>query len=241
VSPCTERSKTEAPSVRGALPGAVLGAPEAKRVCSSSGIREGRTGLARGRGADLPRGTIPAFWTHVAEVRKAPLTWPVWSDPLPPSARAHELKTTSAEKLRILVPLEEVGGVGLEGARLRVTAWAYHREREVTATLEVPSARMVTIGRVDAWPTAPHVNTAARGVSGLRRVPPIVEGHHVHPFPLNAALGPGAFEPQQNLPLAVPVEGELRSFRDFLRTVAHEFRIDGIKDIDPPGSWRLLI
>jgi hypothetical protein len=96
--------------------------------------------------------------------------------------------------------------------------------------------RYAPSGRVDVGRRRPSVNSAYRDHSGARN---LQRGCHL-PF---AMIGPGryAFEPQQNLPLAVPVEGELRSFRDFLRTVAHEFRIDGIKDIDPPGSWRLLI
>lgn len=112
----------------------------------------------------------------------------------------------------------------------------------MTATLEIPGGRsFVNIARVDAWPTAPHANVRARKLGGLRHVPPIVDGHHVHRFSDNARLGKDAFAPQGNLPIAVPVEQPLRSFTDFLRIVTREFRIDGLDGIEPPESWRLLI
>jgi hypothetical protein len=98
----------------------------------------------------------------------------------------------------------------------------------VTATLEVEGGRsFVTIARVDAWPPDPHVNALARRDPVLRRLPRIIEGHHAHRFADNARLGRRAFAPHANLPVAAPVRGKLRSFRDFARIVGEEFRIEG--------------
>jgi antitoxin component HigA of HigAB toxin-antitoxin module len=47
--------------------------------------------------------------------------------------------------------------------------------------------------------------------------------------------------PHGNLPVAAPIDQPLRSFRDFVRIVATEFRIDDLDDIDPPDSWRMLL
>ncbi|MDC7789614.1 hypothetical protein J2S22_000947 [Rhodoplanes tepidamans] len=99
----------------------------------------------------------------------------------------------------------------------------------------------MTIARIDAWPADPHANTLRKRLPRWRHVPSMIEGHHVHRFADNAALGAVAFEPARNLPVAMPVPGDLRSFRDFLRTVEAEFRIAGLVDIPPPDSWESLI
>jgi hypothetical protein len=133
------------------------------------------------------------------------------------------------------MPLARRSGAGLEGVRLRLTAWPFRKEYDVTATLEVEGGRsFVTIGRVDAWPSDPHINSIARKHSALRHLPAQIDGHHVHRFGDNALLGRGAFAPMSNLPVAAPIEDRLQSFRDFLRIVGREFRIDGLSEFTPP-------
>jgi hypothetical protein len=191
---------------------------------------------------------IPADWQRVAEMQKELLTWPNWPDPpLPPSglravARREELHTTAGETISVVMPLAEAaGGPGLEGVRLRLTASPFRREHNVSATLEVEGGRsFVTIGRIDAWPADPHVNGRARKHPALRHLPPMVEGHHIHRFADNASLGREAFAPTGNLPAAAPLEQSLQSFRDFLRIVQREFRIDGLEEFPPP-DWRSLV
>jgi hypothetical protein len=144
-----------------------------------------------------------------------------------------------------MIQLADAGGIGLEGVRLRFTAWAYRREHDVTATLEVVGGRShVTIGRVDGWPITPHQNLRARRHPVLRRIlPPEIVGCHVHRFDDNARLGRSAFGagPEANLPVAAQIPGGLKSFREFLLTVGREFRIDGLKDVEPPQSWKVII
>jgi hypothetical protein len=203
--------------------------------------------LARGRNNESLLDPVPEFWRKAAEIEKSLLAWPTWPAPegLPQAARgpaSHgQLHTSAGETISVVVSLREKSGPGLEGVRLRLTAWAFRRELDVTATLEVPDNRFVTVARVDAWPNDHHANTRGRRLPALRHLPAIIEGHHVHRFADNARLGRAAFSPHGNLPVAAPIDQPLRSFRDFLRIVAVEFRIDDLDDIDPPDSWRMLL
>jgi hypothetical protein len=189
---------------------------------------------------------VPSDWQRIAHMSKAMFDWPAWPEPEPlPTGvrvitRRNELHTTAGETVSVVIPLGEPGGPSLEAVRLRLTAWPFRREYDVTATLEVEGGRsFVTIARVDAWPAAPHVNTVGRRHPALRRLPAIIEGHHVHRFEDNARLGRAAFAPMANLPIAAPLD-ELRSFRDFARIVEREFRIEGFEKFTPP-DWKGLL
>lgn len=209
--------------------------------------RAGRALIQRSKRSGEVLEPVPDEWRTIAETSKVIVSWPVWRDPPAAEPAARELSkdklhTRAAETTEFVVPLGEKDGPGLEGVRLRVSAWAYERERDVTANLEVSGGRsFVTIARVDAWPSDPHVNTRWRDHPKGRHLPGIIDGHHVHRFADNAPLGRPAFGPLGNLPIAVPVGGGIRSFRDFLRTVSAEFRIAGLDDIDTPEGWRRLI
>lgn len=196
---------------------------------------------------------IPQSWRTLANQKKTYLGWPEWSyvPRLPTGARARSsghkgLQTAAAEVTEAVVQLADEHGVGLEGVRLRITAWAFRRERDVTATLEIPGGRtFVTIARVDAWPSDPHImnydtSKKAKNHPKLRHLPVNVEGCHVHRFDQNAVLGRAAFAPYDNLPVAEALPNRLQSFRDFLRTVSHEFKIGGIDVFDGP-DWGQMI
>jgi hypothetical protein len=192
---------------------------------------------------------IPAGWGLIAAATKTIMGWPVWPDP-PPLSRTKrttsvrgELNTNAAELLRVVVLLGDEHGIGLEGVRLRMTDWAFHRLDEVTATLEVEGGRsFVAIARVDCWPADPHLNLRARKIAALRHLPREINGHHVHRYEDNARIGHSAFGPgpDGNLPAAAPLLERLTSFRDFLRTVGREFRIEGLDKIDPP-NWQVIV
>jgi hypothetical protein len=190
---------------------------------------------------------IPESWRFVAGERKTYLGWPEWSTVprLPSGVKTRsgkaELVTANAETIEAIVQLADASGVGLEGARLRLVAWAFRMQEDVTATLEVPGGRsFVSIARLDAWPADPHMNLLARKHPTLRHIPARVEGCHVHRFADNAVLGKQAFRPPCNLPVAAPLPNRLQSFRDFLRTVSAEFMIDGIEDFNAP-DWGVFI
>lgn len=210
-----------------------------------SGAPSQNAEMSRHRSSKQEPEAAPDAWRRVAEIEKELLQWPTWSS-VAAQERADstdELSTSAADTVYVRIPLGETCGPGLEGVFLRLNALAYRREFNVTATLEFPGGRSwITIARVDGWPSAPHVNIRARGHPALRRLPAMVEGHHVHRFADNARLGRSAFEPPQNLPVAVPVNESIQSFRDFLRIVAKEFHIAPELDrFDSPDSWELLI
>jgi hypothetical protein len=177
------------------------------------------------------------------------MVWPVWPEPpsFPRTKKGAsirgELNTKAAELLEAVVPLGDQHGIGLEGVRLRMTAWAFRRLDEVTATLEVEGGRsFVAIARVDCWPSDPHLNLRARKITALKHLPTEIDGHHVHRFEDNARIGLSAFGPgpDGNLPAAAPLPQGLTSFRDFLRIVAKEFHIEGLDKIDPP-NWQGMV
>jgi hypothetical protein len=190
---------------------------------------------------------VPEAWRHIAEVKKMFLAWPSWSNvpPLPTGPRVvtrqGELHTAAAERTEAILQLADASGVGLEGVRLRLSAWAFRRMSDVTATLEVPGNRsFVCIGRVDAWPSDGHMNLKARRHPALSHLPTEIQGCHVHRFADNARMGRAAFAPDGNLPVAVPIPNGLESFRDFMRTVGAEFVIAGLDQFDPP-DWQVMI
>jgi hypothetical protein len=196
--------------------------------------------VSRRRSSVISPSDIPAEWQRVAEIQKEMLDWPNWPDPHLPSSgrrvvtRRDELHTTAGDTISVVMPLAEAGGPGLEAVRLRLTAWPFRWEYDVSATLEVEGGRsFVTIARIDAWPPDPHVNGQARKHPALRHLPAIVEGHHIHRFASNARLGKEAFAPTGNLPAAEPLEDTLQSFGDFVRIVQAEFRIDGVDKCPP--------
>lgn len=188
---------------------------------------------------------VPSEWREIAIQKKVVAVWPQWTDPpVLPARRVGEdrndVHTVAAETIELSVLLANEDGIGLEGVNLRIIAWPYKKHHDVTAILEVPGGRSsVAIARLDAWPPDPHMNTRARARPGFRHIPREVIGHHVHRFADNAKLGRDAFGPG-NLPLAVPVEGRLESFRDFLRIVGEEFNIEGLDQLDPP-DWTVMI
>jgi len=148
----------------------------------------------------------------------------------------------AAETTEVVIPLGTREGSGIQGAQLRLNAFAYRRMHEITATLEIGHGRLaVPISRVDGWPADPHMNHMARKHARLRRVPAVVEGSHVHRLLDNARLGLKAFRPPHNLPIAVPLPEPLTSFRGFLRTVGREFNIVNLEEFDPPPSQEYLL
>jgi hypothetical protein len=195
-------------------------------------------------------GPVPDLWREIAEQRKTFIGWPEWShvEPLKTGPKVQtsraDLHTAYGETTDAVVQLTDEGGVGIIGARLRLKAWAFRRNKDVTATLEALGGRsFVTIARVDAWPSDPHLNAKARKVPGLRHLESQVIGCHVHRFHDNAVLGSDAFGagPDANLPVAQGIPNGIGSFREFLRTVGAEFNIFGLDEVQPPDGWTLIL
>jgi hypothetical protein len=194
---------------------------------------------------------IPSAWREIVQRKKTVLGWPQWPEvaALPTGknvrTRRDDIHTVSAEITEVVFLLADKEGTGLEGVRLRLKAWAYRRHRDVTGTLEVVGGRsFVTISRIDAWPSDPHHNSfKALKRPGLKAFPVEITGCHVHRFDDNAKYGGQAFGagPEGNLPVARAFPNDLQSFRDFLRSVADEFNIEGLDEFPSPPSWQGLI
>ncbi len=202
--------------------------------------------MVRKRTFKADASVVPDRWRAIAEQRKTILTWPEWSDPPVLTAGKgvetgrFDVHTVAAETIEMVIPLADAHGVGLEGVRLQLTAWPYRRLYDMTAILEVPGGRsFLAIARLDAWPPDPHMNLQARGFPGLKHLPSVIDGHHVHRFDDNAKLGMSAFG-SGNLPLAAPIAARLQSFRDLLRVLGAEFQIDGLDEIEPP-DWSVML
>jgi hypothetical protein len=194
---------------------------------------------------------IPSGWRHTLQRKKTLIGWPDWPpvEELQTGRRAstnrNDLHTVAGETTEVIFLLADENGTGLEGVRLRLSAWAYHRRRDVTATLEVVGARdFVTICRIDAWPSTPHQNSyKTLKKPGLKGIQSELPGCHVHRFDDNVKYGPEAFGPgpEGNLPVAVAFPNGLQSFRDFLRSVGTEFNVDGLEEFPGPRTWQGLI
>ena len=194
---------------------------------------------------------VPDAWRRVAEQKKTMLGWPEWSvvPALASGKRVRpsraQLRTAAAEITDAVVQLADENGVGLEGVRFRLKGWAFRRNEDVTATLEVlRGSKFLAIARLDAWPCDPHMNAhKVRKTSGLKHLRPSIEGSHVHRFSDNAKYGIDGFGPgpEGNLPAAVEILNELTSFRDFLRVVGVELNIRGLDEIQAPQSWQVIL
>lgn len=148
-----------------------------------------------------------------------------------------QFRSTEAQQIELLNVLGDASCTSIEGLRLRVQAWQTRPMVDVTATLELVRGHdSVCLSRVDMAPTSPHVNLHWRQF----RVPPEITGSHHHPFDLNARLGRQAFAPNDNLPLAMPLESEPASFHEFAVLVQNVFGIDGVADLPRPAWNRSL-
>jgi hypothetical protein len=196
-------------------------------------------------------GVVPVAWRKILERKKTLVGWPEWptATPLPTGkrirSRRDDVRTASAEETEVLLQFVDEHGIGIEGVRLRLKAWAFHRNRDVTATLEVAVGKsFVTIGRVDGWPSSPHMNVrAVLKTHGLKKLPQVLDGCHVHRFADNSKIGLQAFGkgPEGNLPAAVKIPNGLGSFRQFLRMVETEFSIEGLSEFPAPPGWQGML
>lgn len=143
------------------------------------------------------------------------------------------LRSQSAQRVEILTQLQDENAIALEGVRLRLAAWAERYMEDMTTTLEVLYLeRWVCISRIDFIPYAAHANKHWRRF----KLPAEVNGSHIHSCQNNAKLGLEAFTPRENLPVAMPLDQEPRSFREVLSVIEKEFGVSGLADLPPP-EW----
>lgn len=143
-----------------------------------------------------------------------------------------------SEFVRLVSPLD-IDGVTIEGLRFAVSAHRSTPDRWVTFQIEYESLkypRGVPFVRFEWRPKSPH-NNKGNGPEHLRFLNQT--GTHLHPFDLNWQDAESQVR-RGILPIAVPVEKEINSFREALAFVENEFRIKGVTGLQtPPWTSRL--
>lgn len=129
----------------------------------------------------------------------------------------------------------EIDGVVVEGLSLRGRARKSLPDREVVFQLEYRHAQIIggPVCRIEWRPLSAHCNKAL-GPKELRHI--VQEGSHHHRFDLNWQLSNDAVL-RGDLPIAVPINDDPKSFRALLAIVGKEFRIKRIQLITVP-PWQ---
>ena len=155
---------------------------------------------------------------------------------IPPSWNQYPYKNTV--KLEILFALDR-NGVTEAGMALRLTALADLPDCGVMAQLEYepPGRKRTPVQRLDWRPLHNH-NNNGHGPNTLKFF--LQTGTHLHDFQENKKLGERAFQPNDNLPVAIPQDPEPASFDDLLAFLRDRFNITNAKEVPtPPWTPRL--
>jgi len=180
-------------------------------------------------------------WRYLVEQHKTIFGWPSWRTQkivreTPTSAMAagrQRLNSAVAERTELLLQVMDENDISIEIVRIRIQAWTQRPMEDITATFEVlHQERWVCISRIDFSPPTPHPNIHWRKY----RLPPEVNGSHIHLYADNAKIGDEAFKPAANLPNASPLESEPKSFRDVVKEIERHFHISGLGELPPP-DW----
>ncbi|WP_210486616.1 hypothetical protein [Microvirga antarctica] len=179
------------------------------------------------------------IWQAFVKKPKTVFGWPDWDEGKlsreskkdAQRAGRQPFYSEDAERLTLRVLLDDGSGAAIEGAGVRIMVWKHHLLRDMTAILEIShEGKSLCISRVDVAPTSPHANKHWRRFNCL----PEIAGSHHHPFYENALLGRQAFPPEGNLQVAVPIDEEPQSFRDFMKVVGTAFNVQGLEDLRRP-------
>ncbi len=138
-----------------------------------------------------------------------------------------------------VVPLD-IGGVTVEGLRLRITAHQNMPDRNVTIQLECSATRREggPIARIE-WRSPRKHNNKGRGPKELRHV--LQGGTHHHKFDLNWKDNQKGMLERGELKIAVPLDPDPKDFHALMRVVGVEFQIDNMGVIPiPPWEEALL-
>lgn len=181
-------------------------------------------------------------WSDLTSRPKSVFGWPDWAKlPITQHGRDNSnvesrspLRSLLAERVELLLQLQDENGIALEGVRVRIAAWSHRYLQDMTATFEVLDTgdRWLCINRIDFLPPAPHHNKHHRrfGIS------PEIYGSHIHRCEDNAKLGVEAFTPRENLPNAIPLDREPNSFKEVVDLISEHFNISGISELPAP-DW----
>ena len=166
------------------------------------------------------------------EIYQAPKRLGVWPNPV--WVESHN------GRLNMVVTLENMLGVTVEGMLLRGRAIKDRPDEEVMLQLECPhdySREHNAIERIDWNPLHNH-NNGGNGPEDLRFL--LQKYTHRHSFDLNW------LEEEQrmrynNLPIAEPVAQPLKEFEDLIEFCGKCFGIENLGDLPPPPWVRTLL
>jgi hypothetical protein len=132
-----------------------------------------------------------------------------------------------------------VDGVSVAGVRLRGIAPFSPVNRDVRIQLDcLIGSRWVHVSRFEFRPVSGHSNPFDERDFPRKIAPGTC---HAHLFSDNSRRGLEAFDPRNNLPLAVPLDPQPSSFNEFLAYVADELGLEDLRHISaPPWQERLL-
>lgn len=136
------------------------------------------------------------------------------------------------EFVRLVSPLD-IAGVTEEGLRFTASAHIYAPDRQVVFQIEYETLtypRGVPMARFEWRPTSPHNN---KGIGPPDHRYKVIRGTHIHPFDLNWQHSEGQVR-KGSLPIAVPVEPPIESYKDALAFVENNFRIRGVTTLPLP-------
>lgn len=147
-------------------------------------------------------------------------------------------KRVTCTKLTLFCNVEIGGGLA-PGVRLRVTCLAEYPDREIMMQIEYGTGlrQRVPIARIDWRPFRPHDNQN-RGPAAYR-LKKLTS--HWHPFDLNATeIGEDAFQPDNSLPIALPLSPDPTTFEIALAEMGRLFKLSNASDIPvPPWQYEL--
>jgi hypothetical protein len=129
----------------------------------------------------------------------------------------------------------EIDGVSIPGLRVRATCFRSLPDEAVSIQLEYhrPRQHGGALSRIEWNPLKPH-NNKGRGPPEFRFVE--ITQSHIHPFDLNWNETAKQLR-RGNLPIAIPIELELKDFSSLLAFAGKSFRINKIEDMPVP-EWR---
>lgn len=142
------------------------------------------------------------------------------------------------QRLTLVIVLE-IEGVVIEGLLLRGSAYKDRPDEAVLFQLECnhdPARRDRAIERIDWRPLHTHTN-GGKGPKELRHK--LISGTHHHRFELNWLISEERMR-LSNLPIAEPVNLDIRSYEKLIDFVGECFRITELKLPPPPWEAKLL-
>lgn len=146
-----------------------------------------------------------------------------------------------ATRCKLFLTLTTESGAAIPGCSV-VLEFAVLPPYDGAAVLMYDEGRPHHLGRFDFGAAEIHSNTVARA-AGVRGLEGMVRGSHVHPYRLNEPLGRAQFLTTRGKPpAACAINDSPPSFRQRMRLISQEFRIDDLDKIPPPllqgDLWR---